>query len=561
MPNLTLDLASPIVAAVLIQSSPLAYCSCCLPNESYVNPLSFPSYIYSNIVIFSSHTHTHLSIIIIIVVVISAFLSSMAERAFLFYIFSALCIPIVISRSLSLSSKTTVLDVSLSIQKTLDVFSAGSAMSVQKSVQLEQISSSSSALSFQLHSRSSLHRAQHRDYSSLTLARLERDSVRVKALQARLNLAINGIVDPDLKPVGTVFVDDKLEGPVTSGSSQGSGEYFSRVGIGRPPREVYMVLDTGSDVNWVQCAPCADCYQQTDPIYEPAASASYSPLTCETRQCKSLDVSECRNNSCLYEVSYGDGSYTVGDFVTETITFGDSASVSSIAIGCGHNNEGLFVGAAGLIGLGGGSLSFPSQINASSFSYCLVDRDSDSASTLEFDSGTEPNAVTSPLLRSRKLNTFYYLDLTGLSVAGELLSIPPSALRLDDNGDGGVIVDSGTAVTRLQTEAYKSLRDAFVKATGNLPSTDGVALFDTCYDLSSMKRVEVPTVSFHFSDGNALLLPAKNYLIPVDSAGTFCLAFAPTSSSLSIIGNIQQQGTRVSFDFAKSLIGFSPNKC
>jgi hypothetical protein len=68
-------------------------------------------------------------------------------------------------------------------------------------------------------------------------------------------------------------------------------------------------------------------------------------------------------------------------------------------------------------------------------------------------------------------------------------------------------------------------------------------------------------VSFHFGENKVWNLPAKNYLIPVDTAGTFCFAFAPTPSQLSIIGNVQQQGTRVSIDVANSLIGFSPNKC
>ncbi|KAI8539186.1 hypothetical protein RHMOL_Rhmol09G0161800 [Rhododendron molle] len=481
----------------------------------------------------------------------------MAERVSIFPVLFALCFSIALSRTLPPHTpKTAVLDVSASIRKTLDVFSPDSA-------QLDHtFSPPSSSLSFRLHSRSTVHRAQYRDYKSLTLARLGRDVARAKSLQARLDLAINGIAATDLEPDGDmVFEEEALRAPVISGTSQGSGEYFSRVGIGRPPSQVYMVLDTGSDVNWVQCAPCADCYQQTDPIYEPSSSTSFSPLTCETKQCKSLDVSMCRNNTCLYEVSYGDGSYTVGDFVTETVTFADTASVSDIAIGCGHNNEGLFVGAAGLIGLGAGALSFPSQINASSFSYCLVDRDSDNSSTLEFNSGTPYEAVTAPLIRNSKLDTFYYVDLTGLSVSGELLSIPPSSLRLDGTGDGGVIVDSGTAVTRLQSKAYASLRDAFANGTKSLPSASGVALFDTCFDLSSMKSVEVPTVSFRFSNGKELALPAKNYVIPVDSNGTFCFAFAPTESSLSIIGNVQQQGTRVSFDLAKSTVGFSPNSC
>lgn len=466
----------------------------------------------------------------------------------------------------SLPSSTTLLDVTSSLLQARNVLSMEprtTPLTQQEATQ--QRTSSSSSLVLQLQPRASVGKPrQHSDYRSLTLARLARDSARVDALAARLDLALNRISKSDLKPVDVEierqYGVEGLQGPVVSGTSQGSGEYFSRLGVGNPPSQLYMVIDTGSDVNWVQCAPCADCYQQADPIFEPASSSSFSPLSCETSQCRSLDVSECHNGTCLYEVSYGDGSFTVGDLVTETITLG-SAKIDNVAIGCGHNNEGLFVGAAGLLGLGGGELSFPSQLNATSFSYCLVDRDSDSASTLEFDSPLPPNAVTAPLDRNPQLDTFLYVGLTGLSVGGDLLPLSDSLFRPDGNGNGGVIVDSGTAVTRLQTDAYNSLRDAFVKGTRNLPRASGLALFDTCYDLSAKSSVVVPTVSFHFGEGKELPLPAKNYMIPVDSNGTFCLAFAPTSSALSIIGNVQQQGTRVGFDLANSVIGFVPNKC
>ncbi|KAJ6356926.1 hypothetical protein OIU78_004924 [Salix suchowensis] len=335
-------------------------------------------------------------------------------------------------------SETTVLDVAASIQKTKDIFSSDPKVSPFSQQKKE---TTSSELTVELLSRTSIQKTTHNDYKSLTLSRLHRDSARVKSLLTRLDLAINSISSSDLKPLETdsEFKSEDLQSPIISGASQGS------------------VTLTGYSAH-----PCADCYQQSDPIFEPASSASFSPLTCNTRQCRSLDVSECRNDTCLYEVSYGDGSYTVGDFVTETITLG-SASVGNVAIGCGHNNEGLFVGAAGLLGLGGGSLSFPSQINATSFSYCLVDRDSESASTLEFNSTLPPNAVAAPLLRNHHLDTFYYVGLTGLSVGGELVSVPESAFQIDESGNGGVIVDSGTAITRLQTEVYNSLRDAFVK--------------------------------------------------------------------------------------------------
>ncbi|KAL6571003.1 hypothetical protein OROGR_000553 [Orobanche gracilis] len=467
----------------------------------------------------------------------------------------------VISRTVPFSSKTTVLDVSSSITRTQDLFVQSVLQSKHKVHHQPPIVVSESQLSFQLHTRLSVHGSSEKDYKSLTLARLGRDSARVKSIQTRVDLVRLGIKRADLTPLEVELEEDKLVAPVTSGASQGSGEYFCRIGIGQPATDAYMVLDTGSDVNWMQCAPCSDCYQQADPIFEPARSSSFAPLGCQTQQCTSLDVSACRNDKCVYQVSYGDGSYTVGDFATETITFGGSSAVNNVAIGCGHNNEGLFVGAAGLIGLGGGSLSFPSQINASTFSYCLVDRDSDSASTLEFNTASPPDAVTAPLARNPNADTFYYVELTGISVSGDLLSIPPATFQLDDNGNGGVIVDSGTAVTRLQTGAYNSIRDAFRKGMRDLPLTNGVALFDTCYDLSTRKTVEVPTVSFHFSSGKELGLRAKNYMIPVDSSGTFCFAFAPTSSPLGIIGNVQQQGTRVSFDISKSRIGFSPNKC
>ncbi|CAA6674030.1 unnamed protein product [Spirodela intermedia] len=355
-------------------------------------------------------------------------------------------------------------------------------------------------------------------------------NARVRAINARLELAIHGVKRSDLTPLiqeeeaVTAAGGDGLSGPVVSGTSQGSGEYFSRVGIGRP----------------ASCSTWCWTRGAMPTVLRPAASSTYSPLSCGSSQCRQLDVSACRNGSCsTYQVSYGDGSLGCG-----TTTRGCSSAPPASS-------------ASGRCSL----LPFPSL--ATSFSYCLVDRDSTSSSTLEFGSGAGGGdaAVSAPLLRNRKLDTFYYVGFTGISVGGRMLSIPPSSFSMGESGEGGVIVDSGTAVTRLQSDAYASLRNAFTKGTAGLPPAMGVALFDTCYDLSGRDTVEVPAVSFQFPGGKALRLPAKNYLIPVDSFGTFCLAFAPTSSGLSIIGNVQQQGTRVGFDLANSLVSFSPHEC
>ncbi|KAL0380742.1 UNVERIFIED_CONTAM: protein ASPARTIC PROTEASE IN GUARD CELL 1 [Sesamum angustifolium] len=421
----------------------------------------------------------------------------------LFVAFFAIFASPVLSRTFPLTSKAALLDVASTLSKTQDLFSLNSQNVLPSKHQVRHRHppvSPDSSLIFELHPRLSVRGTSERDYGTLTLARLARDSARVKAIQTRLDLVSLDIKKADLTPLEVEFEEQKLEGPVISGTSQGSGEYFCRVGVGN--RRLKLTWCSTPGVTSTGCNA------------HPARNVTSKRTLSSTRP---------------------------------------SAA--------GITTRGCFVGAAGLIGLGGGPLSFPSQINASSFSYCLVDRDSDSASTLEFNSVPSPDAVTAPLVRNSKLDTFYYVDLTGISVAGELLPIPPSTFQLNDNGNGGVIVDSGTAVTRLQTEAYNSMRDAFKKGTKDLPSANDVALFDTCYDLSSRKSVEVPTVAFHFGNGKELSLPAKNYMIPVDSSGTFCFAFAPTSSSLGIIGNVQQQGTRVSYDLTNSLIGFSPNKC
>lgn len=171
------------------------------------------------------------------------------------------------------------------------------------------------------------------------------------------------------------------------------------------------------------------------------------------------------------------------------------------------------------------------------------------------------DSVLAPLLANPRINTYRYVALTGINVGGRAVGFSPSLLSIGGDGRGGVIIDSGTAVTRLRAEVYRAVRDAFAGMAQNLPAAGGFSLFDTCYDLSGMTRVRVPTVSLQFAGGKAVALRPSNFLIPVDDAGKYCFAFAGTSGTLSIIGNVQQQGTRVSYDLANKIIGFSPNKC
>jgi len=57
------------------------------------------------------------------------------------------------------------------------------------------------------------------------------------------------------------------------------------------------------------------------------------------------------------------------------------------------------------------------------------------------------------------------VGLVGISVDDEILTIPQTSFEVDSAGNGVIIVDSGTAVTRLQSDVYNVVRDAFVKGT------------------------------------------------------------------------------------------------
>lgn len=417
-------------------------------------------------------------------------------------------------------------------------------------------------------------------YKALTVARLRRDAARVRYIGHRFR----AIASADLN----YFAQEKedlpslLKGRIYSGLREGTDEYLSRVRIGTPARSFYMVVDTGSDVSWIQCLPCANCYEQSEAFFDPSTSSSYVPLSCESPQCRDLGYAyACANStissssaaagsggdgsdgSCLYESWYGDNSFSIGDFATETVAFSRVAEFSGVSIGCGHDNEGLFYGAAGILGLGAGSLSFVSQVSAGSLSYCLVDRDSIAASTLLIGSGHGARAeITAPLIRNGVAIPYYYVGLTGISVGGKMLDAPPSTFAVDEGSwGGGVILDTGTIVTRLFGKVYAALRDAFRAGTAALPAAKEWSIFDTCYNLSGMESVEVPRVAFHFPRGQELQLPVKNYLIPVDDAGIHCLAFAPTSVPVNIIGSVQQQGIRVSIDLVRSQVGFTRRVC
>lgn len=347
--------------------------------------------------------------------------------------------------------------------------------------------------------------------------------------------------------------------------------------VGTPPRHFSLILDTGSDLNWIQCAPCIDCFEQDGPHYDPRGSSSFKNISCHDPRCHHVSSPDpplpCkdRDQSCPYFYWYGDSSNTTGDFSLETFTVNLTApngssefkKVEDIMFGCGHWNRGLFHGAAGLLGLGKGPLSFSSQIQSlygHSFSYCLVDRNSDPSVSSKLIFGEDKDLLAHPELNFTKLvngkenpvDTFYYVDIKSIVIGGETVNIPEEIWGFTEDGGGGTIIDSGTTLSYFSDPAYDLIKDEFIKRIKNYPLVSDFPILKPCYNVSGTEKLGMPSFKIQFKDGAEWNFPIQNYFIWVDQE-VVCLAMLGTKrTAFSIIGNYQQQNFHVLYDTKKS---------
>ncbi|RWR98172.1 aspartyl protease family-like protein isoform X2 [Cinnamomum micranthum f. kanehirae] len=354
--------------------------------------------------------------------------------------------------------------------------------------------------------------------------------------------------------------------PANLGIPFSTSNYIVTVGFGTPKKDMTVAFDTGSDLTWIQCKPCAfKCYNQTEPIFDSSQSTSFVKISCNSAECTRLssatgNPSSCDSAACKYSIEYGDGSTSAGIFGQETLTLTSTDVIRNFRFGCGQNNDGLFGETAGLLGLGRDSVSIVSQTArkySQVFSYCLP---SSSSSEGYLNFGTKairPRVNFTSLVSNPNAPSFYFLEMIGISVGGIDIGIPPSTFS-----SPGTIIDSGTVITRLQPDAYSALKSAFQKGMSNYTMASAYELFDTCYNFSGVDTVSVPTIKLRFKGGVDVDVGIYGTFYVV-SQSQFCLAFAGNKNlgSIGIIGNRQQRTVNVVYDVAHGRIGFGAGGC
>ncbi|CAN1245119.1 Aspartic proteinase CDR1 [Linum grandiflorum] len=348
-----------------------------------------------------------------------------------------------------------------------------------------------------------------------------------------------------------------------------NGEYLMNISLGTPPFSIVAIADTGSDIIWTQCKPCVGCYKQDAPLFDPKSSSTYKTVSCSSNACNSLqsEGSYCSSNGnvCQYQVSYGDQSHTKGDVAAETLTMGSTngraVALPKTVIGCGHDNAGTFSPkGSGIVGLGGGPASLVTQLGSSiggKFSYCLVPYTAAKlTSTMHFGKNavvSGNNVVSTPLISSPLMSTFYFLQLEAVSVGSTKIPFQGSSI----GSSGNIIIDSGTTLTLVPTDFLSQLSGAVEsQVTGGTKTSDPQGLLSLCYVVNS--GLKVPPITAHFQ-GADVVLESYNTFIDMSDTVT-CLAFYG-NDELSIYGNIAQQNFLIGYDLQKQSLSFKPTDC
>ncbi|GFP88585.1 aspartic proteinase cdr1 [Phtheirospermum japonicum] len=345
-----------------------------------------------------------------------------------------------------------------------------------------------------------------------------------------------------------------------------SGEYLMKYSVGTPPVPSFGIADTGSDIIWTQCPPCLQCFNQTLPTFAPKKSSTYKRIPCKASTCTSLGMAFCSKSrkNCLYYEGFGDGSFTLGELLTDAITLPSTNGrrvilAPNIIIGCGFINGGMFsVGESGVVGLGGGNLSLVRQLGSvaeGKFSYCLI---SQSGNNSKINSGrmsfgakarvSGKRVVSTPLVH-KDPNTYYFLTLEGTSVG--------NSSRVSK--EGNVIIDSGTVLTFLPKNFYTNLVRGLNSSIELRRIKDPQRELDLCF-FARRDDIEFPQVVFHFK-GADVKLRRDNVFVRTSDV-SLCLAAVPVpEQDIGIYGNLAQINFLVGYDLEKKTVSFKPADC
>ncbi|RID73827.1 hypothetical protein BRARA_B00953, partial [Brassica rapa] len=214
---------------------------------------------------------------------------------------------------------------------------------------------------------------------------------------------------------------------------------FARVNIGDPPVEVWLHIDTGSDLTWVT--------DDSRVGYDPLDSSTFSYRSCDGLS-KSPSVTPSRiRGQCDYvqrladDAVYADGRW--GNRHVKNVLFGVGKTVAGMATGMGT------------LGLSLGELSIIKSVGTK-FSICVGNFNYISQGKHFLALGDDALLVGRKILLDTKGNT-YRIKLSSITIEGQSLGIENVLSKTKS------ILDTGISTISLVQEVYHAVAEKIKK--------------------------------------------------------------------------------------------------
>lgn len=377
-------------------------------------------------------------------------------------------------------------------------------------------------------------------------------------------------------------VDLQLGG---SGHPSEAGLYFAKIGIGSPPKDFHVQVDTGSDLLWVNCAECENCPTKSNlgfklSVYDTKSSSTSNKVTCDQEFCTStLDgrLPSCKPNMlCNYNIAYGDGSATSGYYVKDNIQLdkvtGNHQTTSTngtVVFGCGAKQSGNLgkspAAVDGILGFGQANASIISQLASSGkvkrqFSHCLDNVKG--GGIYAIGEVVEPKVKnTTPLVPNMP---HYTVSMKTIEVGGDAIELTTDIFGLFGDRKSAVI-DSGTTLAYLTPEVFEPfMKKIFARQSGLKLHT--VEEQFTCFEYTGKVDDGFPIVKFGFKSSASMTVYPHDYLFRLRD-NVWCSGWQSNSmkskdgKSVTLLGDLVLSNKLVLYDLENQAIGWTDYNC
>ncbi|XP_061995061.1 aspartic proteinase 36-like [Rosa rugosa] len=381
---------------------------------------------------------------------------------------------------------------------------------------------------------------------------------------------------------------------VLGGSTEQTGLYFTKLGIGNPSHDYYLQIDTGSNLFWVSCAECGKgCPDRSEltgvklTLYDRNSSSTSKVVSCGDNFCTSPSVksiSDCKpDEKCNYHLQYVGKDKTSGYYVKDDVqfqkasgNFQTSSTSGSVIFGCGTEQSGSINnpnGAlSGVIGFDQDNITMLSQLAAAGrvrnkFAHCLDNtKQLQGGGIWAIGEVVEPKMMhTSPIVPNQ---TRYNIVVEKIEVGSDAIELPTSGGGvLDETSDSNsdqiiAFFDSGTTFAHLPPKLREPIvKKIFATEPGLkfLKDNDGEY---SCFKYSKNIDEKFPIVKFTFKNSASLWVYPHDYLYETEE-GAWCHGWMKMIGEDPdiILGDMTLSNKLVVYDLENQVLGWTDHNC